>query len=79
LARDIATRWVAENTRVYCRTGKLVEKYDVRAAGAGAGGEYPVQDGFGWTNAVLIKLLSLYPELARPRYEFTGSDCADAR
>ncbi len=41
----------------------------------GAGGEYPVQDGFGWTNAVLIKLLELYPKLARPRYEFTGSGC----
>jgi alpha,alpha-trehalase len=76
LAREIATRWVAENARVYCRTGKLVEKYDVRGAGEGAGGEYPVQDGFGWTNAVLIKLLAIYPDLARRRYEFTGADCA---
>jgi len=75
LARDIASAWVAENARVYCETGKLVGKYDVRDAGAGAGGEYPVQDGFGWTNAVLVKLLSLYPDLAQPRYEFTGSGC----
>ena len=59
--RDIAARWVAENARVYCGTGKLVEKYNVREAGAGAGGEYPVQDGFGWTNAVLVKLLAMYP------------------
>jgi alpha,alpha-trehalase len=76
LALQIATRWVSENVRVYCRTGKLVEKYDVRSAGEGAGGEYPVQDGFGWTNAVLIKLLSIYPALARPRYEYTGGACA---
>ena len=75
LARDIARAWTAENTRVYCQTGKLVEKYDIRDAGAGAGGEYPVQDGFGWTNGVLIKLLSLYPALAQPRYEFTGGAC----
>jgi alpha,alpha-trehalase len=75
LAADIAHRWVAENARVYCLTGKLVEKYNVRDAGAGAGGEYPVQDGFGWTNAVLIKLLALYPELGRKRYEFTGAGC----
>ena len=75
LAADIAQRWVAENARVYCATGKLVEKYNVRDAGAGAGGEYPVQDGFGWTNAVLIKLLAIYPELARKRYEFTGGEC----
>jgi len=76
LARDIAVRWVTENARVYCRTGKLVEKYNVNQAGAGAGGEYPVQDGFGWTNAVLIKLLEIYPELGRKRYEFTGSQCS---
>jgi alpha,alpha-trehalase len=75
LAEDIATGWVAENARVYCKTGKLVEKYNVRDAGEGAGGEYPVQDGFGWTNAVLVKLLSIYPKLARPRYEFTGAAC----
>ncbi len=79
LARDIATAWVAENARVYCRTGKLVEKYDVHGAGEGAGGEYPVQDGFGWTNAVFVKLLAIYPVLAQPRYEFTGGDCAAAR
>jgi alpha,alpha-trehalase len=75
LAADIARRWVAENARVYCAMGKLVEKYNVRDAGEGAGGEYPVQDGFGWTNAVLIKLLAIYPELARKRYEFTGTEC----
>jgi alpha,alpha-trehalase len=75
LARDIAAAWVGENARVYCRTGKLVEKYDIRDAGAGAGGEYPVQDGFGWTNGVLIKLLALYPALAAPRYEYTGDTC----
>jgi len=79
LAEDIAGRWVAENARVYCGTGKLVEKYNVRDAGAGAGGEYPVQDGFGWTNAVLIKLLALYPKLAQQRYEFTGSTCDATR
>jgi alpha,alpha-trehalase len=76
LAAKIAAGWVAENARVYCKTGKLVEKYNVRDAGAGAGGEYPVQDGFGWTNAVLVELLAIYPDLSRPRYEFTGGECA---
>jgi len=75
LAADIAARWVAENARVYCNSGKLVEKYDIRDAGEGAGGEYPVQDGFGWTNGVLVKLLELYPPPANQRYEFTGSAC----
>ena len=31
----------------------------------GGGGEYPLQDGFGWTNGVMRKLISLYPEDAR--------------
>ena len=75
LAADIAGRWVAENARVYCKTGKLVEKYNILDAAEGAGGEYPVQDGFGWTNAILIKLLALYPELGRRQYEFTGAGC----
>ena len=78
LAAEIAARWVAENARVYCRTGKLVEKYNVREAGEGAGGEYPVQDGFGWTNGVLIKLLAMYPKLASQRHEFTGAECDNA-
>jgi len=75
LAKTIAERWIAENARVYCLTGKLVEKYNVSEAGAGAGGEYPVQDGFGWTNAVLIKLLAIYPVFAGERYEYTGATC----
>jgi alpha,alpha-trehalase len=75
LAAQIAAAWVKENARVYCNTGKLVEKYNVRDAGQGAGGEYPVQDGFGWTNAVLIRLLAIYPDLARQRYEFTSGAC----
>jgi alpha,alpha-trehalase len=53
-ARD---RWLALNTRTFKSTGKMTEKYDVadpnRAAG---GGEYPTQDGFGWSNGVALKL-----------------------
>jgi alpha,alpha-trehalase len=75
LAYDIASSWVAENARVYCATGKLVEKYNVRDAGAGAGGEYPVQDGFGWTNGVLIKLLDRYPRIPGGDAAFTGGEC----
>ncbi|SIS83464.1 alpha,alpha-trehalase [Filimonas lacunae] len=61
LAKSIAARWVQLNTRVYKATGKLMEKYNVTDANAeGGGGEYPAQDGFGWTNGVLLKLIKLY-------------------
>ena len=39
-----------------------MEKYNVTTLGVpGGGGEYPVQEGFGWTNAVVMKLLDTYP------------------
>jgi alpha,alpha-trehalase len=48
---------------VFRETGKLVEKYDVtEAAGVAGGGEYPLQDGFGWSNGVLRRLMALYPQ-----------------
>ena len=51
-------RWVATNLKVYDRQQKLIEKYDVASeSGLGGGGEYPLQDGFGWTNGVLAALL----------------------
>ncbi|MGQ0646430.1 MAG: alpha,alpha-trehalase TreA [Gemmatimonadaceae bacterium] len=52
MARD---RWLGLNRRTYRATGKMTEKYDVvdlnRVAG---GGEYPTQDGFGWSNGVAL-------------------------
>ncbi|MGH8199347.1 MAG: trehalase family glycosidase, partial [Steroidobacteraceae bacterium] len=44
-------------------TGKLVEKYDVEHNLPGGGGEYPLQDGFGWTNGVTRAMIALYPDL----------------
>jgi alpha,alpha-trehalase len=61
LAKDIATRWVDLNNKVYKATGKLMEKYNVADTHLTAGGgEYPSQDGFGWTNGVALKLMSMY-------------------
>jgi alpha,alpha-trehalase len=67
LAREIARRWLATVQRVFANTGKLVEKYDVEHTLPGGGGEYPLQDGFGWTNGVTRALLGLYPDLAPGR------------
>jgi alpha,alpha-trehalase len=61
LAKDIAQRWIKLNTDVYARTGKLMEKYNVADTHLEAGGgEYPGQDGFGWTNGVLLALIKKY-------------------
>jgi alpha,alpha-trehalase len=61
LGRDLRRRWLATVGSLYERESKLVEKYVLHATPAGAvggtGGEYPLQDGFGWTNGVTRKLL----------------------
>ena len=57
LAAAARERWLTLNRRTYRSTGRMMEKYDVvdlnRRAG---GGEYPTQDGFGWTNGVALAL-----------------------
>jgi alpha,alpha-trehalase len=57
LATKIAKRWMELNKKVYQSTGKMMEKYNVVATDLTAGGgEYPAQDGFGWTNGVYLAL-----------------------
>ncbi len=62
-AKSAAERWVAINEKVFAATGKMMEKYNVEDITKEAGGgEYPGQDGFGWTNGVYLalkKMLSL--------------------
>lgn len=63
LAKDIAQRWVNLNEKVYKNTGKFVEKYNVEDLSLEAGGgEYPVQDGFGWSNGVYLALQAYLAE-----------------
>ena len=70
-ARD---RWLALSRRTYAATGKMTEKYDVvdlhRRAG---GGEYPTQDGFGWTNGVALVLAARAFKTPDPTAATAGS------
>ena len=60
LANQIRVRWMATCEKTYAQTGKMMEKYDVEQPDTpGGGGEYPNQDGFGWTNGVYLKFKSL--------------------
>jgi len=61
LAKDIAMAWIKTNIRTFKKTGKLLEKYNVVDTHSKAGGgEYNLQDGFGWTNGVLLNLMDYY-------------------
>ena len=57
LATMVRDRWTENNERVFANVGKLVEKYNVEDITLEAGGgEYPVQDGFGWSNGVYLRM-----------------------
>jgi alpha,alpha-trehalase len=57
VAEDIRQRWMDNNERVYDNVTKMVEKYNVEDISLEAGGgEYPVQDGFGWSNGVYLRM-----------------------
>lgn len=66
LAHEVAAAFTGNVQALFAREHKLVEKYDADGAlQGGGGGEYPLQDGFGWTNGVVLALFAVYPELER--------------
>ena len=61
VADNIKNNWCSNVDRIYNNTGKLMEKYNaIDTTSIAGGGEYPNQDGFGWTNGVYIKLKNNY-------------------
>lgn len=57
LADETKQRWMHSTELVFSTQHKMIEKYDVEnEARLGGGGEYPLQDGFGWTNGVYAAL-----------------------
>ncbi|ETN68426.1 alpha,alpha-trehalase [Necator americanus] len=64
VALQITEKWVRKNFNMWRASGgKMYEKYNVVSACykiIGGGGEYDLQEGFGWTNGVLLDLLVTY-------------------
>ncbi len=60
LSNEVAERWVALNRRVFESSARMMEKYNVVDTSLSAGGgEYALQDGFGWTNGVVLAIDAL--------------------
>ncbi len=60
LAKDIAQHWLDLNKDVFKATHKMLEKYNVADASDEAqAGEYAMQEGFGWTNAIALAFTEL--------------------
>lgn len=67
IAMEVSWRFLSNVQHTYDSKQKLVEKYDVSSTGTGGGGgEYPLQDGFGWTNGVTLKMLDLVCPKEKP-------------
>ncbi|XP_074158400.1 trehalase isoform X1 [Sminthopsis crassicaudata] len=62
VAFQLAQKWIQTNFAVYQNNKAMYEKYDISTDSGepGGGGEYKVQEGFGWTNGVALQFLSRY-------------------
>jgi alpha,alpha-trehalase len=58
-AERIAEKWLNMNKKLFLKTGKFWEKHDVTKGKVGSHSmeRYVTQSGFGWTNAVFIRLI----------------------
>jgi alpha,alpha-trehalase len=60
-ALEIAQKWIDSTYCGYRHYGYIFEKYDATMVGQpGAGGEYIVQEGFGWSNGVILWVIKQY-------------------
>ncbi len=59
-AARLAKKYLDLNKKVFDETGKLWEKYNVVKCTIGKSERYPTQSGFGWTNAVFVRLLNQF-------------------
>jgi len=72
LARSVAGNFLRNILRSEEDSGNIYEKYNCSRAGRpGGGGEYGVQEGFGWTNGVALSLLSRYPDMNSSSLQIT--------
>ncbi|KAB0347135.1 hypothetical protein FD754_011992 [Muntiacus muntjak] len=70
VAFQLAQNWIRTNFDVYSKKSAMYEKvswpssscpqYDISGGQPGGGGEYGVQEGFGWTSGVALMLLDRY-------------------
>ncbi|TMW65904.1 hypothetical protein Poli38472_003669 [Pythium oligandrum] len=64
LARTLSKTWIETSLAAWRMTGLMFEKYNAtEIGGLGVGGEYFPQFGFGWTNGVVLKMLTIHQNL----------------
>ena len=61
-AERIAKKWLDLNKKVFIKTGKFWEKYNVVTQKVGKSARYPTLSGFGWTNAVFVRMINEFSD-----------------
>ncbi|XP_048777077.2 trehalase-like isoform X2 [Ostrea edulis] len=57
----LAKKWINNNWIAWNRSRNMYEKYStIKPGKGGGGGEYKVQEGFGWSNGVILDILNEY-------------------
>lgn len=59
-AEQVAKKFLDLNKKVFLKTGKMWEKYNVVKCDIGEPDRYPTQYGFAWTNAVFLRLVNKF-------------------
>jgi len=62
-AERIAKKFLDLSYKLFKKTGKMWEKYDVVKCDIGIPDRYPTQYGFAWTNAVFYRLISKFESI----------------
>lgn len=63
VAKTLASKWINRNYMIFKDCGKMFEKYNVESDCVKSQiqlGEYELQEGFGWTNSVILDLLRTF-------------------
>ncbi|XP_029341666.1 trehalase-like [Acyrthosiphon pisum] len=66
IASEIAYKWLCTNYVPFYNETKMYEKYRVDEGGqiGKSTGEYIIQDGFGWSNGIVLEFLQIYNSTA---------------
>jgi len=83
VAKTLAAKWIARNYLIYKQSGRMYEKYNVVTECLRSkveAGEYELQEGFGWTNGVILDLLQTFAnELSFDTQSTTNVKCECCR
>lgn len=82
IAKTLAAKWVAHNYNIFKDSNMMYEKYNVASQcfkARGGGGEYEVQEGFGWTNGVILDLLQTFELSYDAQSSLDGIKCECCR